>query len=57
MGYRIQTIDDQIIKPETGLGVDLSFNNSGIFKTLYTTNKQARANIRNLLLTRKGERY
>ena len=57
MGYRIQTIDDQITKPEIGLGVDLSFNNPGIFKTLYTTNNQARANIRNLLLTRKGERF
>jgi len=57
MGYQIQTIDDQTANPEIGLGVDLSFNNPGIFKTLYITNDQARANIRNLLLTRKGERY
>jgi phage baseplate assembly protein W len=57
MAYRIQTIDDVTTKSETGLGVQLSFNNPGIFKTLYTSNDQAKANIRNLLLTRIGERY
>jgi|TARA_R100000027_G_scaffold63507_1_gene56275 hypothetical protein len=57
MAYRIQTINDTTSQPEIGLGVDLSFGNPGIFKTLFTTNDQARANIRNLLLTRKGERY
>ena len=57
MAYRIQTIDDITTKSETGLGVQLSFNNPGIFKTLYTTNDQAKANVRNLLLTRIGERY
>ena len=57
MAYRIQTINDTTSQPEIGLGVDLSFSNPGIFKTLFTTNDQARANIRNLLLTRKGERY
>ena len=57
MGYRIQTIDDITTKSEIGLGINLSFNNPGIFKTLYTTNDQAKANIRNLLLTRIGERY
>tara|TARA_B100001094_G_scaffold178955_2_gene173213 strand:- start:1746 stop:2189 length:444 start_codon:yes stop_codon:yes gene_type:complete len=57
MAYRIQTVNDTTIKSEIGLGVDLSFGNPGVFKTLYTTNDQAKANIRNLLLTRKGERY
>ena len=57
MAYRIQTVNDITIESEIGLGVDLSFGNPGIFKTLYTTNDQAKANIRNLLLTRKGERY
>jgi len=57
MAYRIQTIEDVTTKSEIGLGVDLSFGNPGIFKTLYTSNDQAKANIRNLLLTRKGERY
>ena len=57
MAYRIQTVNDTTTKSEIGLGVDLSFGNPGVFKTLYTTNAQAKANIRNLLLTRKGERY
>jgi|TARA_R110000796_G_scaffold222546_1_gene338742 phage baseplate assembly protein W len=57
MAYRIQTVNDVTTKSEIGLGVDLSFGNPGVFKTLYTTNDQAKANIRNLLLTRKGERY
>ena len=57
MAYRIQTVDDITTKSEIGLGVDLSFGNAGIFKTLFTSNDQAKANIRNLLLTRKGERY
>jgi len=57
MAYRIQTIEDVTTKSEIGLGVDLSFGNAGIFKTLFISNNQAKANIRNLLLTRKGERY
>ena len=57
MAYRIQTIEDVITKSEIGLGVDATFGSPGIFKTLYTSNNQAKANIRNLLLTRKGERY
>ena len=57
MAYRIQTIEDVITKSEIGLGVDAIFGSPGIFKTLYTSNNQAKANIRNLLLTRKGERY
>ena len=57
MAYRIQTIEDVTTKSEIGVGVDLSFGNPGIFKTLFTSNDQAKANIRNLLLTRKGERY
>jgi phage baseplate assembly protein W len=56
MGYRIQPVID-IRRQDIGLGVDLSFNNPGIFKTTYTTNNQAKANLKNLLLTRVGERY
>ena len=57
MGYRVQTINDNNIKPDIGLGVDLSFNNAGIFKTLYVTGDQVKSNLKNLLLTRPGERY
>jgi phage baseplate assembly protein W len=58
MGYRIQTIDDNNdVKPDIALGIDLSFNNPGIFKPLYITLDQVKANLKNLLLTRPGERY
>ena len=57
MAYRIQTVNDVTTESEIGLGVDLSFGHPGIFKTMYTTTEQAKANIRNLLLTRKGERF
>lgn len=56
MGYRVQTIDDTT-NLDIGLGIDMSFSNPGVFKTLYTSKNQAKANIRNLLLTRLGERY
>jgi phage baseplate assembly protein W len=56
MGYRIQPVVDAQSR-DIGLGVDLSFNNPGIFKTTYTTDEQAKANLKNLLLTRVGERY
>ena len=57
MAYRIQTVNDVTTESEIGLGIDLSFGHPGIFKTMYTTTEQAKANIRNLLLTRKGERF
>tara|TARA_R110000751_G_scaffold287542_1_gene392322 strand:- start:107 stop:547 length:441 start_codon:yes stop_codon:yes gene_type:complete len=57
MGYRIQTVNDITVTSEIGLGIELSFNNLGVFKSVYTTNNQAKANLRNLLLTRIGERY
>lgn len=56
MGYRIQPVVQEQAQ-DIGLGVDLSFNNPGIFKTTYTTSNQAKANLKNLLLTRVGERY
>lgn len=46
------------IKPnEKGLGIDFSSNNTGVFVTLVDEYKQATANLKNLLFTRKGERY
>lgn len=57
MGYRITSINNINLTPEVPLGVDLSFNNAGIFKTLYFDNDQAKANLKNLLLTRPGERF
>lgn len=39
-----------------GIGFPLTRGNSGYFKQTYTTAEQAKSNLRNLLLTRKGER-
>ena len=55
MSYQI--IESPVISTQTVLGVDLSFNNIGIFKPLYSSVKQAAANFKNLLKTQRGERY
>jgi phage baseplate assembly protein W len=39
------------------LGIKLSFNDVGIFSTNYNSTDQAKANLRNLILTKVGERY
>jgi len=39
-----------------GIGINESSNNNGIFKTNYTTLSQAKYNLINLILTKKGER-
>lgn len=56
MGYQIISTPD-FESVLNGLNIDLSFANSGIFTTLYTTNDQVKAQIKDLLLTRVGERY
>ena len=55
MSYQI--IESPIISSQTVLGVDLSFNNIGIFKPLYSPVKQAIANFKNLIKTQRGDRY
>lgn len=47
----------QVIPNDKAYGIDLSSNYPGIFGSLYDANKQASANLKNLLFTRKGERY
>ena len=39
-----------------GIGINRSSNSNGIFATNYTTLNQAKDNLKNLILTRKGER-
>jgi phage baseplate assembly protein W len=51
--YRINPID---LKKNTAVGVKLPMGGSPIFKSSYTTEDQALSNLKNLLLTRKGER-
>jgi phage baseplate assembly protein W len=39
-----------------GIGINTSSNSNGIFAVNYTTLTQAKSNLQNLILTRKGER-
>jgi phage baseplate assembly protein W len=58
MAYRIvPTTTDSINTPLIGLGISLPFNVPGLFNTTYTTTDQAKSNLKNLLLTRIGERF
>lgn len=57
MGYQIQLVNKQLETPDIVLGVDGVFSNDNVFKPLYSTMDQAVANLKSLLLTRKGERY
>ena len=39
-----------------GIGINKSSNSNGVFSTNYTTLAQAKDNLKNLILTKKGER-
>ena len=47
------------LEPDVAVGIKLPFNNKqgGVFDLSYTTEEQAISNLKNLLLTRKGERF
>jgi phage baseplate assembly protein W len=52
--YRYNPID---LDKDIAVGITLPFGkNSGLFNLSYTTEEQAISNLKNLLLTRKGER-
>ena len=51
--YRVDPLD---LKPNTAIGVKLPLGGTPMFKLSYTTEEQAISNLKNLLLTRKGER-
>jgi phage baseplate assembly protein W len=58
MSYRIvPTTTDSTNTPSIGLGISLPFNVPGLFNTTYTTADQVKSNLKNLLLTRIGERF
>lgn len=58
MAYQIIGVNDinATVAPSIGLGVSFS-STSPIFKSIYLTTEQATENLKNLLLTRIGERY
>lgn len=58
MSHQEKRINPVDTEPDISIGVDLPFENKsgGLFQRIYTTEEQGIANLKNLLLTRKGER-
>ena len=57
MGYKIQPVQTNLAVDNTALGVEINFNGPGVFVPVYSTDQQSLNNLKNLLLTRIGERY
>ena len=57
MGYKIQPVQTNFAKDNIALGIELKFDSPGVFTSLYSTEHQSINNLKNLLLTRVGERY
>lgn len=58
MAYKVETVTiNDPLDNVAGLGIKLPFNGPGIFSINYDNNTQAKSNLKNLLLTRKGERF
>lgn len=51
--WKVNPID---LKKNVAVGVKLPFGGAGVFQSSYTTEEQAISNLKNLVLTRKGER-
>ena len=56
MAYNIRNINVLDLRPSTGIGVSLPFNNPAVFQTVYTTREQVKYNLINFLLTDPRER-
>jgi phage baseplate assembly protein W len=57
MAYQIISNLENLVTPQKILGVSFSNENNVTFKPIYTSVDQASVNLKNLLLTRIGERY
>jgi phage baseplate assembly protein W len=58
MSYKIETVTtNDPTTNQIGLGIKLPFNGTGVFTINYDNNSQATSNLKNLLLTRTGERF
>ena len=57
MAYKIQPVQTNFILDNIALGVEINFNGPGVFIPVYSSETQALNNLKNLLLTRIGERY
>jgi len=56
MAYNARNINVLDLKPSTGIGVSLPFNNPAVFETVYNTKDQIKYNLINFLLTDPRER-
>lgn len=56
MAFGVRNINVLDLRPSTGVGVALPFDNPGVFRTVYTTREQLKYNLINFLLTDKRER-
>ena len=56
MGYVFENINPATISGDIGIGVKFPMNNPAVFSSTFTTIEAVKSNIKNLLLTRKGER-
>jgi len=57
MGYKIQPVQTNSSVDNIALGVEIRFDGPAVFVPVYSTDTQALSNLKNLLLTRIGERY
>lgn len=56
MGYIFENINPKTLSSDIALGVQFPMNYPAVFNSTYTTLEAVKTNIKNLLLTRKGER-
>jgi phage baseplate assembly protein W len=56
MAYNVRNINVLDLRPSTGIGVSLPFNNPAVFETVYNTKDQIKYNLINFLLTDPRER-
>ena len=56
MAYNVRNINVLDLRPSTGIGVSLPFDNPAVFETVYTTKDQIKYNLINFLLTDPRER-
>ena len=56
MAYNARNINVLDLRPSTGIGVSLPFNNPAVFETVYNTKDQIKYNLINFLLTDPRER-
>ena len=57
MGYEVIQLESLQPTSNIAYGIDITFNNRGVFSSVYNQLKQITANLKNLLSTVPGERF